>query len=51
MAARARVWVVQAIVGVAFVDLRAAQRRFCDTVTRWEWEGYTREYIEAGRKN
>jgi len=22
-----------------------------DTVTPWEWEGYTREYIEASRKN
>jgi len=22
-----------------------------DTVTPWEWEGYTREYIETSRRN
>jgi hypothetical protein len=22
-----------------------------DTVTPWEWEGYTREYMEASRKS
>jgi hypothetical protein len=30
---------------------RLLEKVLGDTVTPWEWEGYTREYIEASRKN